>query len=121
MNTQPRTTGVILEAGKYKKVMDLPSSAVTGTFNIRIVSHDLAADVKVRLAICDETFLNDSLVPPDNAKWIQPVDTILGPTGFKYGMIEDTAVVLKQGEIIVAYSNTGKATCRVHGHVRLAV
>lgn len=107
-----------LVAGQYMVLASVPVGKESATVNARIVSLNLAADVKVRMAIVPIAWADGSSVAPSDDQWIQPVDLILGPNGIHNGIMEDTGIVLLPGTALVAYSNTGLATGRAHGFMR---
>lgn len=118
--TSPLAVSKILTAGKYRTLAVCPGSSISAVVNVRFVSRNLAADSKIRLAIVPSTFLDNSVTAPTDDQWIQPVDLILGPNGIGVGIIEDTGIVLKPNEMLVAYSDNGLVTARSHGFLRTA-
>lgn len=115
----PVSANAILAAGQYKKVYTAPLGCVSATVNARMVSHDLLADIKTRMAIVpDAIAFVDGAVPPPDDYWSHAVDLILGPSGISTGVIEDTSLVLSPGESIVMYIDSNSANARVHGIMR---
>lgn len=112
--TEPIDIGVALTAGQYTTLAGCPAASLSAVVNIRLISRDLTADVKVRLANVGEAFV-DGATPPADSEWIQPLDLVLGPTGVTAGILEDSAIVLKPGRKIVAYADASKVTAHIHG------
>jgi hypothetical protein len=120
INITPDSGSKNLAAGVYTSVYTAPSGCVSATVNARIISQNLANNIKTRMAIVPAGW-TDGTTAPDSKYWVQPVDLVLGPTGVVAGVLEDTAIVLKPGDSIVMYSDAGSATGRVHGLVRTLV
>ena len=107
-----------LTAGVYNVIYIAPLDCVSATVNFRLISRDLTQNIKTRIAIVPNGFIDGSATPPPNNTWIAPIDIILGPNGVTSGIIEDTAIVLSPGETIIAYVDADLVTARVHGLIR---
>lgn len=118
--TQPIDSGVDIPAGQYVTVGVCPAEAKAAAVNVRLVSRDLARNIKVRLAVVPLAFV-DGATPPADTDWIQPVDLVLGPNGVAVGILEDSGIVLSPGRKIVAYSDVGYLTARIHGYLKVEV
>ena len=118
INITPATGNKNLAAGQYNVIYAAPVGCVNATVNARIVTQDLTKNLKIRLAIVPAGFTDGSTTAPADNTWIAPLDIVLGPNGISSGILEDTAIVLAAGETLVAYSDLGFATARVHGLVR---
>ncbi len=106
-----------LVAGTYTTIFTAPTTCISAVVNARVTSHDLTKSIKIRAAIVPAGFV-DGTTAPAGDKWLQPLDIIIGPTGIVQGVIEDTGIVLNPGESIIAYTDLGFATARVHGFIR---
>ena len=108
-----------LQAGLYQSVFQAPGGCISVTVNARMITMDLAANSKIRMAIVSgDIYIDGTTTPPDDKYWIQPKDLILGPDGLTVGIFEDSAIVLAPGENIVMYSDTNLVVGRVHGLMR---
>lgn len=117
MSTTPIEKTKALLANMYTVVAVVPSTAISATVNIRLLTRNLGLDAKIRLAICDDTFTT-GIIPPSDDSYIHAVDLILGPTGIQVGFLEDTAVVIGPGRCVVAWTDTACITARVHGFLK---
>ncbi len=79
------------------------------TCNVRVINSDPNNSVSVRLAICPSGY--QANVSPTLADWIEPKDLIIPPRG----VLEDTAMAMAAGEVLVAYTNGALVTVRAHG------
>jgi hypothetical protein len=81
----------------------------TATANIRIVNRDLVNSVSVRVAICPPGYAAPAA--PANADYIEPIDLQI-PAG---GVLEETAMAMSAGEVLVVYASAASVTVRAFG------
>lgn len=93
-------------AGSYVSLG--PVTADT-TVNIRGVNRDLANALTIRLAVCPAALANGQV--PANVDWILPPDLPVSAGG----VVEETAIAVAAGEVVVVFSNSAQMTWRVHG------
>jgi hypothetical protein len=119
VTNQAYNNAAALTVGKYVKFAELPAGAVHAILNLRLVSLDLSINTKIRVAKVPAAFdLNAGT--PDPAQFILPKDLVLGPDGYKHGMIDDDKVFLTPGFILVAYCDAGAVAARAEGFVRIS-
>lgn len=94
-------------AGVYKNLGVAGFTAMTA--NIRGINTDPINAVTARLAICDPGHADG--VAPAVVDYIEPLDFII-PAG---GILEETALALSPGEVIVVFNSANTVTWRAHG------
>ena len=97
-----------LAATTYTAVATV-TAGKTATANIRLVNRDTVNALTIRLAICPPGYTAPAV--PALADYIEPLDLVL-PAG---GVLEETAIVMSSGEVVVAYASAATVTVRVHG------
>src|SRR5471032_1128521 len=97
-----------LAATTYTAIYSV-TAGKTATANIRVVNRDMVNSVTVRLAICPPGYVAPAV--PGAADWIEPLDLPL----IAGGVLEETAIAMSAGEVLVAYSSAASVTVRVHG------
>ncbi|MQA39063.1 hypothetical protein [Rugamonas aquatica] len=81
----------------------------SATANIRVINRDLINSVTLRLAMCPPGYTAPAA--PANADYIEPIDLVL-PAG---GVLEESAMAMSAGEVVVAYASAATVTVRVYG------
>lgn len=111
--TDPISDGKALTAGVYTTLHYCQAPQQSATLNVRMVSRSLTDNIAIRLYLAPAAFV-DGGSPPAADYIIQPQDLVLGPDGIKVGIFEDSAVVMKPGQKLIAYVD--KSLCTAHWH-----
>lgn len=98
-----------LAAGTYTAIYTCPAGKVASG-SIRTINRDLINSVSIRLAICPPGYTAPAA--PNDADWIEPPDIAIGAGGG----IEDSAIVMGAGEVLVGYASAATVTMRMHGY-----
>ncbi len=98
-----------LGAATYTPIYTVPAGKVASG-NIRLINRDLINSVTIRLAICPPGYAAPAL--PTDADWFEPPDLVIGAGGG----IDNTAVTMGPGEVLVGFASAATVTVRVHGY-----
>lgn len=98
-----------LPAATYTPVYTCPVGKVASG-SIRLLNRDLINSVTIRLAICPPGYVAPAT--PADADWFEPPDLVVSAGGG----IDDSAVVMGPGEVLVAFASAATVTVRMHGY-----